>query len=259
MFLYGSCSGLKFGKCLHLKLQRLKQEEAIGCLLRECPGSACAILGKPEHAFAPGGTATQLTRSCQVLVKSSLNARNYLRKMPELVTFDAAQKANIELVSQRERPPRDSSTTAEVEVAEVPLDDAEDTILMNAFNIHCPKCKCLVLKQGVAKKIAADQNVCMIRFYYMGAIILTIFLQVILPICSDDISAPVPPYNWVVQDMMAFENVGFTKPIPGSDVRYLSCADCDIGPIGYHPPPLSISSKMFLVAADRCRYSIPSS
>ena len=39
---------------------------------------------------------------------------------------------------------------------------------------------------------------------------------------------------WVVEDMYHFENVGFSKAV--NNVKYLICADCEMGPIGYHDP-----------------------
>ena len=39
--------------------------------------------------------------------------------------------------------------------------------------------------------------------------------------------------HWVVRDQFDFENVGVTKSIDGdTSFRYLTCADCDKGPIG---------------------------
>ena len=35
-----------------------------------------------------------------------------------------------------------------------------------------------------------------------------------------------------VGDMFDFDNLGFTNTVGG--IKYLSCADCDVGPIGYH-------------------------
>lgn len=34
-----------------------------------------------------------------------------------------------------------------------------------------------------------------------------------------------------VEDMFDFDNIGFTKAV--GDVKYLICADCEIGPLGY--------------------------
>lgn len=37
---------------------------------------------------------------------------------------------------------------------------------------------------------------------------------------------------WVVDDMFTFENIGFTHSV--GSVKYLSCAYCERGPLGYH-------------------------
>ncbi|KAI8089421.1 Mss4-like protein [Halteromyces radiatus] len=55
---------------------------------------------------------------------------------------------------------------------------------------------------------------------------------------------------WLLGDMMDFDNVGFSKTI--GTVKYLSCADCDLGPIGYHDT--SASPKEYLVSIQRARY-----
>ena len=35
-----------------------------------------------------------------------------------------------------------------------------------------------------------------------------------------------------VEDMFDFDNLGFTNTV--GNMKYLSCADCDLGPLGYH-------------------------
>lgn len=50
--------------------------------------------------------------------------------------------------------------------------------------------------------------------------------------------------------MMDFDNVGFSKTI--GTVKYLSCADCDLGPIGYHDT--ADTQKEYLVSIRRARY-----
>ncbi|TRY59713.1 hypothetical protein DNTS_002507 [Danionella cerebrum] len=52
--------------------------------------------------------------------------------------------------------------------------------------------------------------------------------------------------HWLVDDMYTFENVGFTKDV--GKVKYLICADCEIGPIGWHSLD---DKKSFYVALDR--------
>ncbi|KAJ8971155.1 hypothetical protein NQ314_000853 [Rhamnusium bicolor] len=44
---------------------------------------------------------------------------------------------------------------------------------------------------------------------------------------------------WAVSDMFTFQNVGFSNTV--GDNKYLSCADCEAGPIGYHDIPSKIS------------------
>ena len=56
---------------------------------------------------------------------------------------------------------------------------------------------------------------------------------------------------WLVRDMFHFENLGFSKTVDGK-VKYLICADCERGPIGWH----SLDNRTeFLIAAERVQYS----
>ncbi|KAH0618997.1 hypothetical protein JD844_018596 [Phrynosoma platyrhinos] len=52
--------------------------------------------------------------------------------------------------------------------------------------------------------------------------------------------------HWLVDDMFSFENVGFTKDV--GNIKFLICADCEIGPIGWH---CLDDKKSFYVALDR--------
>ncbi|KAG2467796.1 guanine nucleotide exchange factor MSS4 [Polypterus senegalus] len=55
--------------------------------------------------------------------------------------------------------------------------------------------------------------------------------------------------HWLVEDMYTFENVGFTKDV--GNIKYLICADCEIGPIGWH---CLEDKKSFYVALDRVKH-----
>ncbi|KAG0223902.1 Mss4 protein-domain-containing protein [Mortierella sp. GBAus27b] len=58
---------------------------------------------------------------------------------------------------------------------------------------------------------------------------------------------------WRVGDMMAFENVGFSRRL-ANHVQFLICADCDTGPLGYH---VAVdATKEYLIALNRVRYTI---
>ncbi|GAU96329.1 hypothetical protein RvY_07790 [Ramazzottius varieornatus] len=48
----------------------------------------------------------------------------------------------------------------------------------------------------------------------------------------DDVPGEVLHDFWMVKDMYTFENVGFSHAV--GKLKYLTCADCEVGPIGYH-------------------------
>lgn len=50
---------------------------------------------------------------------------------------------------------------------------------------------------------------------------------------------------WQVSDMYSFENIGFSNTV--GDVKYLACADCEIGPVGYY----NMNTKVSYVALAR--------
>ncbi|KAJ3042034.1 hypothetical protein HDV00_008327 [Rhizophlyctis rosea] len=156
----------------------------------------------------------------------------------------------------------------------------------NAYALFCPNpdCRCIIIKGGVGVKTATDLSIDLPPYIASPT----------SPSASAS-GALHPPYYWKLTDMMQFENIGFTKPVdslsasstssslpstaslvdhtnnqngaPAKQFRYLSCADCDVGPLGYHVgPPTSYNAtagggigaveKEYLIAADRVRYRI---
>ena len=53
---------------------------------------------------------------------------------------------------------------------------------------------------------------------------------------------------WMVDDMMKFENIGFSNEAKNG-MKYLICADCELGPLGFHDPNKEV--KLYYVAVDR--------
>lgn len=53
---------------------------------------------------------------------------------------------------------------------------------------------------------------------------------------------------------MTFENISFSKDaiVDGRKLKYLACADCDVGPIGWH----DTSSGEYLLDVRRVRYRL---
>ena len=55
-------------------------------------------------------------------------------------------------------------------------------------------------------------------------------------------------YFWQINDMYTFENIGFSNTV--DNVKYLACADCEIGPVGYY----NINTKISYVAMARVNH-----
>lgn len=53
---------------------------------------------------------------------------------------------------------------------------------------------------------------------------------------------------WFVNDMFIFENVGFSNTVDKR--KYLICADCEMGPLGYH----DIATKKCYLALQRVHH-----
>ncbi|CCJ30304.1 unnamed protein product [Pneumocystis jirovecii] len=63
---------------------------------------------------------------------------------------------------------------------------------------------------------------------------------------------------WTVSSPFVFENLGFSKNIEGN-IKFLACADCDRGPLGYYDPNvLNNGEEEYLLATDKVAYGIPS-
>ncbi|EUB63178.1 Guanine nucleotide exchange factor MSS4 [Echinococcus granulosus] len=57
---------------------------------------------------------------------------------------------------------------------------------------------------------------------------------------------------WTVERMTDFENVGFCNTVEG--IKYLICADCEIGPLGYHDTHSAAGGQpLFHIAVSRVR------
>lgn len=89
----------------------------------------------------------------------------------------------------------------------------------NKLPILCMRCNCAILSPNVASFVDAK--------------------PFSLPFCrqaknSTSINAEVINSWWQVERMFDFENIGFTHARDG--VKYLICANCEDGPVGYLCP-----------------------
>ncbi|KZC10503.1 PREDICTED: guanine nucleotide exchange factor MSS4 homolog [Dufourea novaeangliae] len=53
---------------------------------------------------------------------------------------------------------------------------------------------------------------------------------------------------WLVEDMYTFENIGVSQTV--DNVKYLACADCERGPVGWH----DLTTKKSYIALSRVKH-----
>ncbi|KAI8088080.1 Mss4-like protein [Gilbertella persicaria] len=106
----------------------------------------------------------------------------------------------------------------------------------NDADILCPKgdCQCVILRKNAATLVERDGSKLSLPASSLPA----------NSILTDD-----DTHFWHVSNMMDFENVGFSTTI--GTIKYLSCADCDLGPIGYHD---TSNPKEFVISIKRAKY-----
>jgi hypothetical protein len=105
---------------------------------------------------------------------------------------------------------RDSSTDTTAIIA----DDST-----NAVSICCSRCGSIVVRANMA-------HYCSTRWFDLP--VMDIVRSAVM---SDAVDKERIDRWWIVEDMFTFENVGYTHAVDG--VKYLTCADCEMGPIGF--------------------------
>ncbi|CAH0596879.1 unnamed protein product [Chrysodeixis includens] len=110
---------------------------------------------------------------------------------------------------------------SEVEHKETPVENEEKEYVedgKNKFIVKCKFCGSRILDKKSAKYITLEKD---------------------LPLMQQDNNRkegeiqnePVNEF-YHVENMYTFENIGFTHTV--ANCKYLSCADCDAGPVGYY-------------------------
>ncbi|KAG0283116.1 hypothetical protein BGZ97_008712 [Linnemannia gamsii] len=140
----------------------------------------------------------------------------------------------------------------------------------NAFDIYCPvdACRCKLLLAKAATLVQREKSkLTLPQLPLAGATVSTIDdsedtnnTTTTPTTTEEEPTSPTTPTTagelqafWRVTDMMAFENIGFSKMLPNG-TQFLSCADCDTGPLGYHESKVPRTEKEYLVAINRVRY-----
>lgn len=116
----------------------------------------------------------------------------------------------------------------------VKLEEISDDEGQNITRIYCQRCPSLVLSSKQAKLVKKE-------FF--------------LPNMFQKNREHAPPEGvmlndfWLVTNMMTFDNVGFSKAV--DKIMYLICADCEMGPIGWHSVD---NKKAYYIAVDRVKH-----
>ncbi|KAI9276224.1 Mss4-like protein [Sporodiniella umbellata] len=121
-----------------------------------------------------------------------------------------------------------------------PLETLVDPVTKkNLADIYCPKqgCSCFILRKNSGTLVERDGK------------------NLLLPegALNEDVEEQgVETHYWSVDNVMGFENLGFSKTV--NAIKYLSCADCDLGPLGYHV--INQKPEEYLLSIKRARYRL---
>ncbi|KAF9317900.1 hypothetical protein BG003_000212 [Podila horticola] len=140
-----------------------------------------------------------------------------------------------------------------------------DGTKVSKFDIYCPQesCRCKLLLASAATLVQREKSKLSLPNLPIGATVSTIEdspenktdeekLETPTSKSEDTTTGELQTF-WRVGDMMAFENIGFSKMLPNG-IQFLSCADCDTGPLGYHESKAPQANKEYLIALNRVRY-----
>jgi len=124
--------------------------------------------------------------------------------------------------------------------------DATTGTQSNKLKITCPRegCGSLILLASVAQMVEAS------------AVHLDSPTDPPPPLVLPALPSPPTTMEWwlITPSPMEFENIAFSKavsrPGDGVDMKLLSCAECDLGPLGWH----QVGSSEFWLACSRVSY-----
>jgi len=143
---------------------------------------------------------------------------------------------------------RPSEPKSKVDFAQIDQNNLETGNSTNPYDLICPRLNCgsVILKKGVGK------------FHSKPAIDEIESLSVQHPFLAPLPASPVDVPWWLITPSpMEFENIAFSRPTKtansistGKPVKFLACADCDIGPLGW----CYEGSTEFWLAASRVTY-----
>ncbi|KAH8263024.1 hypothetical protein KR044_003278 [Drosophila immigrans] len=105
----------------------------------------------------------------------------------------------------------------------------------NKTNVRCQFCNSLMLKAHEGKYCEQEIDVPLMVQKQDSA--------------ADALNTETLRHFWQIDDMMTFENIGFSHTVDGR--KFLVCADCERGPVGYH----ELATKRCYLALQRVVHS----
>ncbi|CAO1355102.1 unnamed protein product [Diamesa hyperborea] len=105
----------------------------------------------------------------------------------------------------------------------------------NISNVRCQFCNSLILCKESGKFIKIDFK-------------LPLMHQKQTKTATDELESEEYKEFWIIDDMFTFENIGFSNQV--GNYKYLICADCEMGPVGYH----DIETKKCYIALKRVKH-----
>ncbi|KAI1285442.1 Guanine nucleotide exchange factor MSS4 -like protein [Halotydeus destructor] len=99
------------------------------------------------------------------------------------------------------------------------------------FDVSCNKCNCLLLRSGHGVYVTVEKEI------------------PTTTIVKDDAKPVKEKLSkfYCVDDIFTFENMGFSNDVDGT--KYLVCAECETGPLGFH----DLDTKKSYVSLDRVK------
>ena len=119
------------------------------------------------------------------------------------------------------------------DVLSISLDGLLTEDKRNVKNVICTRCPSKILTPGSAKFEEVDFELHAMKKKNAS---------------DSDFSKDKINQYYMVDDMFTFENIGFSNQV--DNVKYLICADCEIGPVGWH----DVNSKKSYIALPRIKH-----
>ncbi|KAJ2704979.1 hypothetical protein FB645_002843 [Coemansia sp. IMI 203386] len=129
-------------------------------------------------------------------------------------------------------------------------------VVTNPLDIKCPKniCQSKIIRKNAATLVYRQPRVPLPGIGESTVVEGKTFdvpqeISKLLPPDTESVNG----WFWLLTDMFHFENIGFSHVDDGQ--KYLSCADCDLAPLGYHDTTVvNANEKEYLIAINRVAY-----